>query len=512
VERLSDLTLSGNSLRGHLARGTIINSAFVTGLAALGAIRHFLVAIFLTAADYGLWGLIYVSVATILWLKEVGVSEKYVQQEEPDQEVAFQKAFTLNLLWTGLFCALAMVVMPLFALLYGRPEIIAPGCVMAAAVMGSAFQSPIWVFYRSMRFVHQRTLEAIDPLVGLVVTIGLGIAGAGYWSLVAGVFAGIWSSAIAAVIACPYPLRLRFDRSTLKDYLGFSWPVLVAAGTGVVTIQIAVILGQEVAGLAGVGAIGLAGNIAAFGDRVDQIITSTMYPAICAMRERTDLLVESFIKSNRLVLIWGMPFGLGLALFASDLVDFVLGDKWRVVIVLLQVFGVTTAVKQIGFSWPAFQRAVGETRPLAVYSLVALVAFGVVGVPAMLAWGLTGYAVGVCAITAAQLVVRTYYLKRLFGAFAMVRHSLRALVPSIPAVGAVAAVRQMETGGRTPLLALAELTLFLFVTAAATWASERTLLREMMGYLRRVNAAIPPNTVTSATSDITAPASRGTGL
>jgi len=54
VERLSELTRSGNSLRAHLARGTIINSAFMAGLAALGATRHFLVAIFLTAADYGL--------------------------------------------------------------------------------------------------------------------------------------------------------------------------------------------------------------------------------------------------------------------------------------------------------------------------------------------------------------------------------------------------------------------------------------------------------------------------
>ena len=511
MERLSELTRSGNSLRAHLARGTIINSAFMAGLAALGATRHFLVAIFLTAADYGLWGLIYVSVATVLWLKEVGVSEKYVQQEEADQEAAFQKAFTLNLLWTGLFCALAVVVMPLFGLLYGRPEIIAPGCVMAAAVMGSVFQSPIWVFYRRMRFVRQRTLEAIEPVVGLVVTIGLGVAGAGYWSLVMGVFAGIWSSALAAVIACPYAFRLRFDRSTLRDYVGFSWPVLVAAGTGVVTIQIAVIIGQEVAGLAGVGAIGLAGTIAAFGDRVDQIITSTMYPAICAMRDRTDLLVESFTKSNRLVLIWGIPFGLGLALFASDLVTFVLDDKWQVVTGLLQVFGVTTAVKQIGFSWPAFQRAVGETRPLAVYGAAALVVFGVVGVPAMLAWGLTGYAVGICAITAAQLVIRTYYLKRLFGGFGMVRHSFKALVPCLPAVAVVAAVRLLETGGRTPLLALAELALFLLVTAAATWASEKALLREMVGYLRKVSTAMPPTTASNASSDVTAPASSGMG-
>jgi len=84
-------------------------------------------------------------------------------------------------------------------------------------------------------------------------------------------------------------------------------------------------------------------------------------------------------------------------------------------------------------------------------------------------------------------------------------------VPSIPAVGAVAAVRLLETGGRTPLLALAELALFLLVTAAATWASEKALLREMVGYLRKVSTAMPPTTASNASSDVTAPASSGMG-
>ena len=66
--------------------------------------RRFRVAIFLTAADYGVWGLIYVAVATVLWLKDMGIADKFVQQDEDDQEVAFHKAFTLNLLWTLLFC------------------------------------------------------------------------------------------------------------------------------------------------------------------------------------------------------------------------------------------------------------------------------------------------------------------------------------------------------------------------------------------------------------------------
>ncbi len=484
TERFSHLSLGGRSLRSQTARGTIINAVFMICLAGVGALRHFAVAIFLTAADYGLWGLIYVAVAALLWLKEVGLQDKYIQQEEADQALAFQKAFTLNLLWTALFCALIVLAMPLFGILYGRPEIILPGWVLAVAVLGTAFHAPIWIFYRRMRFVRQRSLQAIEPVVGLAATVAMGVAGLSYWSLVLGAMAGIWAAAAAAVITCPYPIRFRYDRHALREYVVFSWPVLLSAGSSVVVVQVAVVLGQETAGLAGVGAIGLAGAIAAFADRVDQIVTATLYPAICAVSERTDLLFEAFTKSNRLALIWGIPFGLSLALFAPDLVSYVLGEKWDVATGLLQVFGVTAAVGQIGFSWPAFQRAIGQTRPLAVYGLAAFVVFILVGVPAMIAWGLTGYAVAICAITGVQLIIRTHYLKRLFGGFAMVRHCARAVIPCLPAVAGVLALRLVETGERSLALALGELCVFTVLTAVATGITERSLLREVGSYLR----------------------------
>ena len=33
----------------------------------------------------------------LTWVKQVGVADKYIQQSEPDQELAFQKAFTIEL-------------------------------------------------------------------------------------------------------------------------------------------------------------------------------------------------------------------------------------------------------------------------------------------------------------------------------------------------------------------------------------------------------------------------------
>ena len=112
-----------------------------------------------------------------------------------------------------------------------------------------------------------------------------------------------------AVLASPYPLALRYDRGTMRSYASFSWPLILASASTLVIAQSSLLVGEKVLGLAAVGAITLASSVSDYTNRVDQIVTATLYPAICAVRDRRDALFESFVKSNRLALMWGMPFG-----------------------------------------------------------------------------------------------------------------------------------------------------------------------------------------------------------
>jgi O-antigen/teichoic acid export membrane protein len=173
-------------------------------------------------------------------------------------------------------------------------------------------------------------------------------------------------------------------------------------------------------------------------------------------------------------------------------VHYLLGEKWEIAIGLLQVFGVVCALKQIAFNWTGYHRAVGDTRPIAVNGFVGLIAFVIVLIPGMILWGLDGYAAAICAMIGVQLLVRWYYLARLFEGFKFLRHSLRAIAPSIPAVAAVLGVRLLEGGGRPASIVLGELALYVAVTVGATCLLERALLVEMFGYLRRARTATQP--------------------
>lgn len=476
---------AGRSLREHTARGTIVNAGFLIAVTTLGLMRGWVVAAFLSRSDYGIWGILMVGLGTIGWLKGSAVSDRYIQQDEDDQELAFQRAFTVEVLLAVVISGLVLVAIPILAVVYGQPKVIAPGLVCAFVLMPAlALQSPLWVFYRRMEFVRQRTLESVEPVVSFVITVALAVAGAGYWSLLLGGIAGSVASAAVAVRALPYRLRLRYDRRSLRDYVSFSWPIFVSGLAGLVVAQSSLLVGNAVLGIGAVGVITLTSSITGYTDQLDDIVTTTLYPAICAVRDRTDLLFESFVKSNRLALMWGMPFGVGLALFAPDLVRFALGAKWIPAIRLIQIFGLVAASHQIGFNWTAFYRARGHTRPLAIVNTGVSVLFVAAVIPLTVAAGLDGFGLAMAITAAGALAARAYYLSALFPGFAIVRHALRAVLPSVPAAALVLGLRALEPRPRTAPLALAEFVAYLLATVAVTFACERPLLREVAGYLR----------------------------
>jgi polysaccharide transporter, PST family len=472
------------SLRARAARGTLINTAFSIGLGALGLLKSFLLAGFVSRSDYGVWGILIVTLGTLLLLKQVGIGDKFIQQEEADQELAFQQAFTLELAFSGALVLLMAAVVPVIVLIYGLPQLVAPSIVIAFTLLISAFQSPVWVYYRQMNFARQRALAAVDPVVGFIASIALAVAGAGYWAFVGGLAAGACAAAAAAVLQSPFKLRLRYARGALRSYTSFSLPLLLASAASLVMTWSAMIAGKLALGLAGVGVIALAGTIQGFTDRADQQVTGALYPAICAVRDQTALLYESFVKSNRLALMWAVPFGTALTLFCSDLVHFGIGERWRPAVTVLAVYGVAGAVNHVGFNWTAYFRARGETRPIAIVNLTTMGVFILAGIPLLVLLGLPGFAAGVALQGLAGLVLRAYYLQRVFPTFDFLKHSARSFLPTLPAVGAVLLLRAVEPSGRTLALALGELLAYALITIAATWYFESGLLRETIEIVR----------------------------
>jgi O-antigen/teichoic acid export membrane protein len=189
-----------------------------------------------------------------------------------------------------------------------------------------------------------------------------------------------------------------------------------------------------------------------------------------------------FLSSNRVALMWVLPFCAGFILFSPDLVHYVLGSKWEPSVLLLQGLAGAAAIQQLGYNWFSFYRARGDSARQAVEASVMTVGFLGLAVPGLFVWGPWGFIGGRLLTAVLVLAVRRRYVRRLLG-IELLLVGVRGAVPVAVAAAVVLAVRRL-TGERTLAQALIELVLFLAVTALLTWATERRLVRELVHQAR----------------------------
>lgn len=473
-------------LRRRTVRGVVVTGSFLIGIDAIVLVQGLIVTRLLGPRAIGLYGVVSTTVITLIALKRVGIDEAFVQQDEAAQEQEFQHAFTLEL---GLSVAMAVVIAaiaPLVALVYHDHRLLWLTLSLAYLPLAFALQAPLWVFFRRMDYRRQRSLQAIQPLVSFTVTVPLAAAtDLGVWSLLIGQVAGFAVAVGAAIAVSPYRLRIRYDRRVASRYVRFSVPVLVTTLGTLLVAQGQILTIKLNDGLAAAGFITLAVTLTRYIDRADQIVTATIYPAICAIQNQRRALSELYLKSNRATLMWVLPYAVGIVLFAPDLVSFVLGRSWRPAVVLLQGLAVVGAVTQLGFNWFSFYRAHGNTRPQAVETTAGTVAFFGLALPGLLLDGFDGFVLGRIAAALVALVVRGVYIHRMLPGVGYRALVTPTLVPIVLAAGAALVVRFALWGGhRTLLQALLELALFSAVYAVTALRRERSLLAELLSSLR----------------------------
>jgi O-antigen/teichoic acid export membrane protein len=479
-------------LRRRTVRGAAITAAFIVGIDAIVAAQGLVVTRLLGPKAIGLYGLVAVTVTTILTLKRVGIDEAFVQQETDDPETEFQYAFTLELALSVALAVVILLLAPVLAVAYGESQLL--GLTLASAYLPVAFAllAPLWIFFRRMDYAKQRSLQVIQPVVSIAVTLPLAATGFGVWSLVVGPAAGYLAAVAVSLRVSPYRLALRFDRAVAKRYVRFSGWVLVALLASMAVAQGQVIAFKVHGGLVAAGYITLAATVTRYVDRADQIVTSTIYPAIVAIRGRAESLQELFEKSNRATLLWVLPFTCGVVLFAPDLVSFVLGSDWRPARVLLQGLAVAGLLQHLGFNWFAFYRAHGDPRPPAVEALAGAVAFGVLALVGLAVWGTDGFVWGRIAAVAVALVVRWRYIRALLPQARLAPLVAPAAMPLAAAAGAALALRLTLWGGeRTLAQAIAEVMVFSGVYLAGAAWRERPLVFELLRAIRPAPTAPP---------------------
>ena len=339
------------------------------------------------------------------------MDDKYIQQDHPDQKVAFEIAFTVQACVCFAFTAVALMAVPVFVLVYDKPQILVPGLLLAAALPLIALQTPMWVFYRRMKFRRQRLLQSVNPVITFVVIVGLAVAGAGFWSLVI----GFWSAPLSPRQSRCGFRHTRFDSGSSvmrSGSIDFSWPLFISSVSLVVSFQIPPAIAPRSLGSAAVGRLPWR-RFTQYTTRADDVVTNALYPAICAVKDRRDLLFSPFRSRTA----WRCSGACHLGSLSRCLRAGQFTSSWVLggfPVPVVQVLGICGALDQIGLNLGRIRPRAWRNADIATRCHRLRRRMLVVVLPILSVDGLQGFALGIAAGRTGTVLVRVHYLSRLF--------------------------------------------------------------------------------------------------
>jgi O-antigen/teichoic acid export membrane protein len=403
--------------------------------------------------------------------------------DEPTRSTTFWTTLTLS----GLGTALVFVLAGPLAGLLGEPGL--TGVFRALApilVVNAAAGVPSAILQRELRFRELALREMVSALVAAVVGVGLALAGAGVWALVA-------QSGAQAVVATLLVWRMsewrptrQISRAAFTELRRFGGPVLAINILQSVRDRLEQFLLGALVGVTALGYWTVAVRLLALLVDVSvAVLDSVALPVFAATRdsaERFGRAFESAVSSTQLLLVPALAL---LAVTSPVLLPLAFGPHWGPAVVPAQVLCLAYGVAGLAYFNRAALLAHGRsgtefllTGTSLVVHVVLVVLVAPLGLTA-LAWSFTGEALITVALGAVTL-------RRTLGiGLGTLTRASRVVACGGVAVAAALAARQWAALGSAPGAVLAAV-LTVLVLAPILWWTNAALLRQLSDDVRRL--------------------------
>ena len=305
---------------------------------ALQFVIGIILARLLAPADYGLVGVLAIFIAIANVLANGGLGLALIQRKDltqADETSAFYLNVVLGVLLTGVLYALA----PAIAVFYGQP-------VLREMVWVASFQVLLTalgvvqgaLFTRAMDFRTQAVVSLAVTAVSGTAGILLAVNGAGVWSLVAQGLLGCALNTLLLWIVSPWRPRGRPAWSRLRALASFSGNSL---GSGLLYVGFDSLYPAVIGKLYSPASLGFFTRANQLQQLPAMIVTDVVgrvaFPHFSSIQSDTTRLKDELRRLLRLVAAMHFPVMVGLAATASTLIPWLLTDKWRGSVPMLEV-------------------------------------------------------------------------------------------------------------------------------------------------------------------------------
>ncbi len=302
----------------------------------------------LDPADFGLVAMVTVITGIFDILVTGGLSAATVQRVDvTDDQIS--TLFWINVAIGVVLALLCFAAAPAVAAFYHEPRAYLVILALTPAfVMNGLGVQHIAILQRHLRFITLSTIEVASQIVAAAVSIGMALAGFGYWSLVAAVIAVPACVTIGAWLATGWIPRAPRRGSGIGSMLRFGGTVTL---NGLVVYAAynfeKVLLGRYF----GSDALGLYGRAYQLVNMPTQAINLALggvaFSALARLQGDSDRFRSYFLKGYSLILTVTVPSTIFCAAFAGDIILVLLGPKWQEAVPIFRLLAPTILVLSI---------------------------------------------------------------------------------------------------------------------------------------------------------------------
>ncbi|MEX0681341.1 MAG: MOP flippase family protein [Balneolales bacterium] len=322
-----------------------------------------ILAFFLSPEEIGTMTILLMTIWLTQAFSDGGMSPAIIHYKIVAQDL-LNTLFLLNICYAvGLYILLNILAFPIAAL-FGHPELsVYFPAAMFAVIMAAAGTQFRIIMTKELRFDLIALQDVATATTYLIIAISLAALGFGVWSMVIGYLSG---TALGTLVTVYYGSRywwpsFNFTTKGLGKFVRF--------GRFQIGERVLIFLNSRldqlmIGGLIGPHALGIYTIAHSFvitpTVRINQIISSVMFPVFARMQEQAQMLRNNYLKLVKVVTMLNTPILLGMILVAPLFIPLLFDDQWHDSIYILQILGVYALIRSTGAPSGSLQLAKGR--------------------------------------------------------------------------------------------------------------------------------------------------------
>lgn len=308
--------------------------------AALQLLQIAVLARFLSPADYGLMSMVNVVLSYAALFSDMGLSTAFVQRQQISHEER-SSLYWLSVAVGGALMLLVMGISPFAAMFFKEPKLMPLMLLVATNFLVIALGQQLRIdAEKSLNFRPVALIEIFASLVGFVVAAFTAWVGWGVYALVVAAMSSAWLTMILSwlVLAQGWRPAWRLCLGEVRWFVQFGGTMVLNNVINHVNATIDLVLGGKMLGASQLGLYSVPRNlILQVQFLINPIFTRVGFPLIASIQHDKELVKQVYLKTMNLAASLNAPSYAAIAVFAPEIVEVLLGNRWSNATSLMQV-------------------------------------------------------------------------------------------------------------------------------------------------------------------------------